>query len=284
MSSAATWFFLYYLDIGLFCIYALSVGRMRADIRYCAKKEKELPACKPVLSLINRNTHRKLKSCESFNDFMIRLFTAFCKLILNNLSQEDALTEEDVFLSETRAFNPISASCPFCGAPGKLTEYSQYDRNLVYYEDGQISVKTVSPLRFKCASCNRTHALLPDIIIPYSPYSLRFKLSALIAYFERDTTVVAVCERFGIAVSTLYSWKYLLRSHRKLLQGALAALTTPALAFLTDFLSSANPDQVLKTFFLKYGFSFMQQRKATRTPLSSRCMIPTSSGRKSVST
>ena len=37
--------------------------------------------------------------------------------------------------------------------------------------------------RVKCTSCGRTHALLPEMLIPYSSYSLRFVLTVLEAYF-----------------------------------------------------------------------------------------------------
>jgi hypothetical protein len=111
-------------------------------------------------------------------------------------------------------------------------------------------------------SCKTTHALLPDIIIPYSPYSLRFMLTVLVAYFERNTTVLDVCTYFGIAVSTLYEWKHRMLEHKDLLLGILASLKEPAHAFLSGFIDSFRLLDQLKDFFSRYGFSFMQNRAA----------------------
>jgi len=128
---------------------------------------------------------------------MIRLFTALCKTLLAKLSEEQA------FLAATREFDPYGASCPRCRAIGKLSDYDVYERNHVTIADDIMVETRVSVRRVECSSCGSTHALLPDTLIPYNPYTLVFKLSVLIAYFERDTTVEKVCERFEIAVSAL---------------------------------------------------------------------------------
>jgi transposase-like protein len=192
---------------------------------------------------------------------MIRLFTALCKHILENLP------DGRLFLEAVAGFRHHGAKCPRCGATGKLSPHGAYFRNLVSFEDNQPLDQRVSPPRFKCASCGATHALLPDVSTPYSQYSLRFKLAVLIAYFERATTVVAICERFGIAVSTLYRWKGLLLGHKELLLGALASLKEPALGFLLGLLGDARLSERLQGFFRRHGFSFMQRQPiaATRT-------------------
>ena len=113
-----------------------------------------------------------------------------------------------------------------------------------------------------------THALLPDILIPYSPYSLRFKLAVLTAYFERDATVAAICERFGIAVSTLYSWKKRLLEHKVLLLGMLESRKESGIIFLRNLSGAACLSDTLRSFFRRHVFSFMQGQpaKATRSP------------------
>jgi hypothetical protein len=167
-------------------------------------------------------------------------------------------------------FRHYDEKCPRCGACGKLSSYGDYSRNLVSYKDGVTIESSVSPLRFECASCGTTHALLPDILIPYSPYSLRFKFSVLIAYFEKDSTVAAVCNRFGIAVSTLYSWKERLLEHKELLLGILASREESAIAFLRSLFGAACFSDHLRSFFHRHAFSFMQcpsqQRHGTVHP------------------
>jgi transposase-like protein len=190
---------------------------------------------------------------------MIRLFTALCKSVLEKLS------DEAIFQDATDGFRYYNEQCPYCGAEGKLSPYGDYFRYLVSYDGEKIIVSRISPLRFECASCGKTHALLPDILIPYSPYSLRFMLTVLVAYFERSTTVLDVCVYYGIAISTLYAWKQRLLEHKDLLFGMLESLKEPVHAFLRSLLASIRLSEQLSDFFSRYAFSFMQNRSTVTT-------------------
>ena len=189
---------------------------------------------------------------------MIRLFTALCKLKFEELS------DQTIFQDATDGFNHFGKKCPCCGASGKLSLYSSYSRYLVSYKDGEIIEYQVCTRRVKC-ECGATHALLPDITIPYSSYSLRFKLAVLIAYFKRDTTVVAICERFGIAVSTLYAWKVRLLEHKALLLGVLLSQKKTALEFLRSLFDSTDLSVRLCRFYRKHAFSFLQNKLSVTT-------------------
>jgi transposase-like protein/ribosomal protein S27AE len=190
---------------------------------------------------------------------MIRLFTALCKKI------PDILIEKDVFQEATDGFKHLGEPCPKCGASGKLSPYGDYKRWLVSTDGKGVIAERIYPLRFECGSCGVTHALLPDILVPYSPYSLRFKLAVLIAYFERDSTVAAVCDSFGIAVSTVYEWKKLLESYKRLFLGAVLSMKEPALAFLRNLLGEACLSSRLEGFFRQHAISFMQTRPMLAT-------------------
>ena len=196
---------------------------------------------------------------------MIRLFAELCKTKLESLS------EEAILQNAADEFNYYGEKCPNCGATGTLSPYGDYPRYLISYKSGKITVSLVRPLRFECKpsgktrGCGTTHALLPDILIPYSPYSLRFMLTVLVAYFERETTVVAICEHFGIAVSTLYAWKERLYEHKALLLGELTSREKPALAFLHGLLGCDCLSDHLSDFFNRHGFSFMQDRLRVAT-------------------
>jgi len=185
---------------------------------------------------------------------MIRLFKSLCKSMLEKLS------DEAIFQEATDGFNYHNERCPNCGAAGKLSPYGEYFRNLVSHNGEKIVESSVEALRFECASCGKTHALLPDIIVPYSQYSLRFMLTVLVAYFERNTTVMAVCTYFGIAVSTLYAWKHRLLEHKNLLLGILESLKEPVQVFLQGLFDSMRLSEQLSDFFCRYAFSFMQNR------------------------
>ena len=153
-------------------------------------------------------------------------------------------------------------ACPKCGAKGKLSGHGDYGRGITSYEGGQVVYRLVSVLRYLCASCKATHALLPDIIVPYSPYSLLFMLAALIAYYEHDTTVVKICERFGIAVSTIYKWVERISEHKYLMLGVLISQKQRARSYILGLLDSADLSDNLRCFFRKYGFSLMQGRSS----------------------
>jgi len=190
---------------------------------------------------------------------MIRLFTALCKSLF------DSLTDETIFLKATEDFSHHASECPNCAAIGKLVPYGKYSRSLTSYEDGSIKDRRICPFQLKCKSCKKTHAILPDILIPYSPYSLRFMLTVLIAYFERETTVVAICEHFCIAVSTLYAWKQCLLEHKELMIGVLLSKKEPALAFLKGLFESMALSDRIQDFFQRYAFSFLQHQSIMKT-------------------
>ena len=195
---------------------------------------------------------------------MVRFFTALYKSLLKSLC------DEAIFLETTGQYSYISEACPRCGAAGKLTPHGDYERGFSEHKDGKRVDTRLKPLRFKCRSCGATHAMLPDIVIPYGRYSLRFVLAVLIAYFERAATVAKICEDFGIAASTLYEWKKRMALDKELLLGVLISRKTSASAFLRGLLSSNNLSYSLRAFFQRYGLSFMQRR----SPSASRSRPP----------
>jgi transposase-like protein len=183
---------------------------------------------------------------------MIRLFSALCKTLLEHFSDLNIFEESaDIYVHHDKG-------CPRCGATGKLSPYGGYFRWLVFRWKRKNTDIRVWVRRFKCEACGATHALLPDILVPYSIYSLNFKLTVLIAYFERDCTVEAICAEYGIAVSTLYEWLKRLTAHKDLMIGVMMSRKTRGLEFLRELVSSDDLSESLSSFSGKHGFSFMQ--------------------------
>jgi transposase-like protein len=212
------------------------------------KRERTRKLGGTVLSLTHRSPRRTI------DKYMVRFFTALCKSLLKNIC------DEVIFQEATYRYSYLGEACPHCGAVGKLAPHGDYTRGFTGRKDRKNVDSWLKPLRFLCKSCDTTHALLPDIVIPYGRYSLSFVLTVLIAYFERTTSVVNICEQFGIAVSTLYEWKKRMALHKDLMLGVLISRKTTALAFLRNLLGSNNLSDCLRIFFHKYGFSFMQNR------------------------
>lgn len=91
-------------------------------------------------------------------------------------------------------------------------------------EGGRIVEERVRVERVKCASCGRTHALMPPEAVPYSPFSLEIHFLALAMHGDADARVRDACERCGISVRTLYR----IASHAAELAVALASVGSPS--------------------------------------------------------
>lgn len=57
--------------------------------------------------------------------------------------------------------------CPYCKTKYSLIKYGHYHRNISVFLDHNIVNFYVPVQRVKCKGCNKTHALLPNFIVPY---------------------------------------------------------------------------------------------------------------------
>jgi len=195
---------------------------------------------------LQKHTHR----------IMIRLFTVFCKLNFKTLSAKDLFLQAMQDFSADK-LSSVKLPCPFCGAKHPAwTYHDSYPRYLVSFENGAPFTYTIDITRLLCSSCQHTHALLPEILIPHSSYSLIFVLSVLKDYFSR-VPVKTLSERYQVSLSTLYAWKELFLHHKKLWLGILEDMLADSLAFLSS-IPHGNTSKDLSRFFLNSGYSFLQ--------------------------
>ena len=188
---------------------------------------------------------------------MIRAFTIFCKLNFIKLSALEMFTEAIQDFSKEK-LPTLVYPCPFCGAKHpQWSHFASYERNLISFERGSSVIYTITVSRIICSSCGHTHAILPEIIIPYSSYSLVFVLTVLRDYYLSHMTVQALCDKYMIATSTLYAWKRLFQIHKKLWLGILEDAATSPLTFLSSLPSLATSDD-LAIFFQRHAQSFLQ--------------------------
>lgn len=141
---------------------------------------------------------------------MIRIFSIFCKL--NQIPLSDRQWVE----KETESLFLPDHVCPVCHAHGSLSPFASYTRCLVEREKGKPAIHEIVIKRLRCRSCGHTHAQVSSALVPYSSYSLRFILQTLRDYFLGRACVQLICDRAGIAVSTLYRWKDLFIRHKAL--------------------------------------------------------------------
>lgn len=193
---------------------------------------------------------------------MIRLFTVFCKLNFKTLSAHQ------LFLSVMKNFAEdkipfLKLSCPNCGAKHPVWSYhDSYERYLISYENNSIVTDIIDITRIRCSSCNGTHAILPEIIIPFSSYSLLFVLSVLKDYYMPGNTVASLCKKYKISTSTLYEWKRLFLTHKQLWFGVIENLYQESLAFLSSLPNDHTSNQ-LYDFYSSNNISFLQGRTKT---------------------
>lgn len=83
--------------------------------------------------------------------------------------------------------------CPSCHSAGNLIPHGSYKRNIIDFSRNKTTYRKISVKRLKCRSCGHTHAILPDLIVPYAQYSLFFLLRVLGEYFLRSKTISQIC-------------------------------------------------------------------------------------------
>jgi hypothetical protein len=194
---------------------------------------------------------------------MIRIFGYFCKQNILNYSK----------MSLNECLNeliPCGRPCPSCKTNyPNWKKHATYFRYLIFVENTAKITEQITITRYKCKSCNRTHALLPDLIIPYSSYSLGFVILVIEEYFNKNLTVAEICSKYDISESTLYCWKEIFLKHKKIWLGLLDDRLITSIQFLYTFIGE---NQFLNSveFFQIAGISFMQSQFHRKTSYYSR--------------
>lgn len=189
----------------------------------------------------------------SYPSTMLRAFTLLCKLNSYKLSDKVLF---DVTLAH---LDLVHQTCPCCGSSTNHKIYSSYERNMISISNGSRKNYTVTIPRIKC-HCGHTHAILPDVLIPYGSYSLRFILLVLCEYLNRRCSVEDLCYKYEIVKSTLYSWIHLFIDHHNLLAGILNSIDKLCLSAI-DWVYSFT--SLSLEFFSSFHFSFLQPHHVT---------------------
>jgi hypothetical protein len=180
---------------------------------------------------------------------MIRVFNAFGKSFFHTNS--DLM----IFNKFMNTFQVDKTTCSHCGAKFNCTLFSSYSRNMITFESGLNTCHTISITRVICNSCDHTHAILPDHLIPFGSFSLSFVLKTLRAYFLGSKTIVDLCDYFQISISTLYGWIKLFKEQKLIWLGILNDAQISPLKFIDNLSSSQNSVssfyQITKTSFLE---------------------------------
>lgn len=202
---------------------------------------------------------RSKKHMES-NEIMITVKTLLGKM--NSLPFPDEMLIAEALQQLDRS----RIKCPACGAIGRCRPIGAYKRMMITVVDGMRSEIELKVPRVRCDSCQHTHSLISDVLIPHGSYTLRFILYVLAAYLRRCEPVAQLCERWAISISTLYSWIHLFLEQHNIWARALERIswvTEAALSRIKD--TPAFP----ASFFERFKFFFLQ-RPTTRSHLPRR--------------
>ena len=98
-------------------------------------------------------------------------------------------------------------TCPKCGAKHSFTRHGSYERNVCFIDNyHNVSEEKICILRLKCSSCDSTHAVLPNDVIPYCIYSASFVIEVLSKYYSENNKVSNICSLFSISFQLIYSF------------------------------------------------------------------------------
>ncbi len=190
---------------------------------------------------------------------MIRTYSLFCKIIHTKISSQS------IFSSFMKDFNPALEVCPFCGSKHNCHPFAFYHRHLVDFIHGHISDSSIQIFRVQCSSCHHTHAILPDVIIPYASYSLFFILRVISEYFLHLLSVDALCQKFHISHSLLYKWLDTFYKNKALWLGALQNAEVTPISFILSLCRLSTFSSFSKQYFLLSDRSFLQSHTHSPT-------------------
>ena len=182
---------------------------------------------------------------------MIRKNSLFCKLIRIKSSSKS------LFDSFMAGFHPEMEPCPVCGASHSCTAHASYERNLIDFIQGRPVYHTIKVVRVIC-SCGHTHAILPDLIIPYNTYGVFFILRVIAEYLLHRHSIEHLCARFSITHSMLYRWYGLFLENKSLWLGVLRSAESAPSAFLASITRELPFSSFASGFILKTSVSFLQ--------------------------
>lgn len=96
--------------------------------------------------------------------------------------------------------------CPKCGAKHSLIRHGIYERNISFIKEDNICNEKIEVLRLKCTSCNSTHAILPNDVVPYCIYSYSFMMKVIMDFSIDKERVLSIANKYNISFQLIYSF------------------------------------------------------------------------------
>lgn len=158
-------------------------------------------------------------------------------------------------------YQPQTEICPICKSQGNCRIHAYYNRSVIDFRYGHKVKSSLCVKRLICGSCGHTHAILPDVLIPYASYSLIFILRVLGEFFLDMTSIEALCEKFSITSMQFYKWLQLWRQHKQLWLGILSDMEISNWFFLKSLVLTETFSDFGTAFCRQFSYSFLQAHK-----------------------
>ena len=197
----------------------------------------------------------------------------------------------DITQTANSNYNPDSHCCERCGkAIWSSGKKSTYRRGITYPLNGKRVDDSIMIPVYLCKKCGKSdqpggtengdyhHAILATTLIPFTYYTLLFVLTVLDDYAKHNGTVVEICDRWSISVSTLYRWKSRYMEHYDAWSDSLSSIESHASKHRQHLPPDESVRQAIaetlirvwqliyelpRSCFLRFTFSFMQGCKKT---------------------
>lgn len=103
-------------------------------------------------------------------------------MIILNLQKNKSNFEIELENYE-KLLNYGNLECPHCHSNDYI-RWGFYERNVIFISNNQLCSKLLKIQRIRCKGCHKTHALMPDKIIPYKQFNLKVIIDSLISYIK----------------------------------------------------------------------------------------------------
>ena len=111
--------------------------------------------------------------------------------------------------------NMFALECNNCHRRGECIRHGYYERGYLLAAEDVFAGTRIRILRVRCKHCGKTHAILPEEVIPYLRFTATFIGSALKRYYTRmlcdgcirKESVETICWDMAIEAPQLYRWK-----------------------------------------------------------------------------
>lgn len=184
-------------------------------------------------------------SSYSTSTYMILIFQNFFKGSIQYLYNQ--------FLYSV---NLYSLRCPHCKHRGNFVFNGKYLRHCISLENKVIKEEFFYVQRVKCKQCHRTHALLPDCILPHHSYSYAFIMCVLGDYYIEKQKVCAICQQYQITHSLFYSWIRRFQKH-KIVAALVQQLSSQKEESILQEIQRVSLPVFLKSFFDEHQFPYL---------------------------